>query len=140
MTLTLDLTREEETRLAAAARERGTAPAEVLKRLMREHLPPVREAPVPNEKALATLREITRLKEGMAETDGSQTDQMLREGRAGAMFPRPEQGEGNKPFYETATPEEWSRAWREWATDHSPQPLGLPDEAVSRDSIYEGRG
>ncbi len=88
MTLTLDLTREEETRLAAAARERGTAPVEILKRLMQEHLPPVRETPVPNEKALATLRDIAKLKEGMRETDGSQTDQMLRGGRAGAMYDR----------------------------------------------------
>ena len=88
MTLTLDLTREEETRLAAAARERGTAPAELLKRLMQEHLPPVREASVPNEKALATLRDIAKLKEAMPETDGSQTEQMLREGRAGAMYDR----------------------------------------------------
>lgn len=88
MTLTLDLTREEETRLAAAARERGAAPVEILKRLMREHLPPVREAPVPNEQALATLRDIAKLKEGMPETDGSQTDQMLREGRAGAIYDR----------------------------------------------------
>ncbi len=86
MTLTLDLTREEEARLAAAAQEQGTAPAEVLKRLMQEHLPPLREAP--NEKALTTLRDIAKIKETMAETDGSQTDQMLRDGRTGAMYDR----------------------------------------------------
>jgi len=140
MTLTLDLTREEETRLAAAAKERGTAPAEILKRLMREHLPPVQEVPKPNEKALATLRDIAKLKEGMPETDGSQTDQMLREMRSGVLSPSPEMGDGSKPFYETATPEEWSRAWREWAAGHHSQSPGLSDEAVGRDSIYEGRG
>lgn len=139
MTLTLDLTREEETRLAAAAREQGTAPAEVLRTLMKQHLPPVSAAPIPNEKALATLRDIAKLKEGMPETDGSQMDQMLRDGRAGTMFPMPETGDGSKPFYETATPEEWSRAWREWAAGHGPQSPGLSDEAISRDSIYEGR-
>jgi len=86
MTLALDLTREEENRLTAAAREQGTAPTEVLKTLMRQHLPPVGVTPRPNEEALATLRDIAKLKEGMSETDGSQTDQMLRDGRAGAMY------------------------------------------------------
>jgi hypothetical protein len=88
MTLTLDLTQEEETRLAAAAQEQGTAPVEVLRTLMRQYLPSLREVPSPNEKALATLRDIAKLKEGMPETDASQTDQMLREGRAGAMYDR----------------------------------------------------
>jgi len=139
MTLTLDLTREEETRLAAAAQEQGTAPVQILKTLMSLYLPPLREAPIPNESALATLRDIAKLKEGMPETDGSQTDQMLRDGRAGAMLPQPEPGEGDA-FYQTATPEEWSHAWRQWAAGHSPQSPNLSDEAVSRDSIYEGRG
>ena len=139
MTLTLDLTREEEDRLSAAAREQGAAPAEVLRTLMRQHLPPVGAMPPPNEEALATLRDIAKLKEGMPETDGSQTDQMLRTGRAGAMFPQPEPEKGDA-FYQTATPEEWSRAWRAWAAGHKPQPLGLSNEAVSRDSIYEGCG
>ncbi len=139
MTLMLDLTREEENQLVAAAREQGTAPAEILRTLMKRHLPLVSEASIPNEKALATLRDIAKLKEGMPETDGSQTDQMLREGRTGAMMPVPKSAEG-RPFYETATPEEWSRAWRQWAAGHHSQSPGLSDEAVSRDSIYEGRG
>jgi len=44
-----------------------------------------------------------------------------------------------RPFYETATPEEWSKAWREWAASHKNTPP-LSDEATDRDSIYEGRG
>ncbi len=88
MTLTLDLTREEETRLAVAAQEQGTALVEVLRTLMQQHLPPLPETPRPNEKALAALRDIAVLKAGMPETDGSQTDQMLREGRAGMMYDR----------------------------------------------------
>ena len=68
MTLTLDLTREEETRLAAAAREQGADPAEVLRTLMRQHLPAAAEGTRPNEKALITLRDIAKLKEGMPET------------------------------------------------------------------------
>jgi hypothetical protein len=45
------------------------------------------------------------------------------------------------PFYETATPEEWSLAWHEWVESH--RSLNLPslsDEAVSRASIYEENG
>ncbi len=41
------------------------------------------------------------------------------------------------PFYETATPEEWSVAFQEWVDSH--QGLNLPfldDEAISRESIY----
>ena len=45
-----------------------------------------------------------------------------------------------RPFYETATPEEWSQALREWATSHNPNSPGLSDWAVERDSIYEGVG
>lgn len=40
----------------------------------------------PNEKALRALREIARRQKGRRHTDGSQTDQLLRDGRAGAMY------------------------------------------------------
>lgn len=46
-----------------------------------------------------------------------------------------------RPFYETATPEEWVRAFREWVESH--RGLNLPllsDEAISRESIYGERG
>jgi hypothetical protein len=48
--------------------------------------------------------------------------------------------EGAKPFYETATAEEWSRAWAAWAESHPADTPLLSDEAISRDAIYEGRG
>lgn len=41
------------------------------------------------------------------------------------------------PFYETATAEEWSIAFRQWVDSH--RTLNLPtlsDEATSRESIY----
>lgn len=43
-----------------------------------------------------------------------------------------------RPFYETATPEEWVRALQEWSQSHRGwnAPL-LSDEAVSRRGIYE---
>ncbi len=46
----------------------------------------------------------------------------------------------NLPFYETATPEEWSRALSEWAASHDATIPLLSDDAVERESIYEERG
>jgi uncharacterized membrane-anchored protein len=46
-----------------------------------------------------------------------------------------------RPFYETATPTEWSIAFQEWVDSH--RTLNLPtlsDEAISRESIYGDRG
>ena len=40
----------------------------------------------PNEQAFAMLRDIARMKENMKETDGSETDRLLREARSGAMY------------------------------------------------------
>ncbi len=45
-----------------------------------------------------------------------------------------------KPFYETATPEQWGEALRAWAASHDPITPLLSDEAIDRESIYEGRG
>lgn len=45
-----------------------------------------------------------------------------------------------KLFWQTATPEEWSKALYEWAESHDHNTPGLSDEAVERESIYEGRG
>lgn len=55
MTLIIDLTPSEEAQLSAAARESGLAPAELVKNLVKEHLPVV---PAIDEEALDTnLRE-----------------------------------------------------------------------------------
>ena len=45
-----------------------------------------------------------------------------------------------KPFHETATPEQWVEALRAWATGHNSGKPFLSDEAIDRESIYEGRG
>ena len=39
-----------------------------------------------------------------------------------------------------ASPTEWVRALSDWASGHIPNPAHLSDEAISRESIYEGRG
>ncbi|MCT7981973.1 hypothetical protein NG796_01555 [Laspinema sp. A4] len=45
-----------------------------------------------------------------------------------------------RPFYETATPVEWAKAFREWAESHPRNQPYLSDEAISRESIYGERG
>jgi len=40
----------------------------------------------PNEQALAMIRDLVKLQEGMKETDGSQTERLLREARSGGMY------------------------------------------------------
>ena len=42
----------------------------------------------PNEGMLAALHEIAERQKGRRHTDGSETDRLLREGRAGAMWDR----------------------------------------------------
>lgn len=39
-----------------------------------------------NEQALEMIRDLVKLQEGMQETDGSQTERLLREARDGGMY------------------------------------------------------
>lgn len=41
---------------------------------------------------------------------------------------------GERPFYETATTDEWLRAFREWIASHAGRDYGFVDD--SRESIY----
>jgi hypothetical protein len=53
-------------------------------------------------------------------------------------LPTPDaESDAKKSFYETATPEEWVKALREWAMNHPILPASVDD---SRETIYEGRG
>jgi hypothetical protein len=45
-----------------------------------------------------------------------------------------------RPFYETASPEEWVRAFREWAASHKSTAPPIPLEALRRENMYEDRG
>jgi hypothetical protein len=45
-----------------------------------------------------------------------------------------------RPFYETATPEAWARAFREWAAGHDTTTPPIPLEALRREHMYEDRG
>ena len=48
----------------------------------------------------------------------------------------PQEATDDEHFQRTATPEEWSRALREWAESHVSDAPPLSDYAVSRESIY----
>lgn len=41
-----------------------------------------------NEKALSALEEVAKRQQGRRHTDGSQTERIIREGRAGGMYER----------------------------------------------------
>jgi predicted transcriptional regulator len=45
----------------------------------------------------------------------------------------------SRSHWNTLSPEEWSRAIDEWAQSHDTSIPLLSDEAVSRESFYEGR-
>lgn len=46
-----------------------------------------------------------------------------------------------RPLYETATPEEWAKAFMEWVESHRGMNMPhLSDEDISRESIYGERG
>lgn len=45
-----------------------------------------------------------------------------------------------KPFWATATTEEWLRAFNAWMDSHDPTLPPLPDEALRRESFYGDRG
>jgi hypothetical protein len=46
-------------------------------------------------------------------------------------------GNGDKPFWETATPRERAEAFLAWARQKRPPTPPLSDKAISRDSIYD---
>ena len=64
----------------------------------------------------------------------------LLSGQRVRVIPLSEALPAEKPFYETATPEEWARELRAWASNHASETPPLSEEAMSRESIYEGRG
>lgn len=81
----------------------------------------------------------TKLIESLAQIIQSLTpeEQTLLEEKMQKKLPNKE-----RPFYETATQEEWVTAFREWAESHrydEDSPI-LSDEAISRESIYGERG
>jgi hypothetical protein len=77
----------------------------------------------------------TRLREAAAEhgLDASDYARLLLD----QHLPAP--SAPSQSLWNTLTPEEWMRAFDEWSQSHDPSIPLLSDEAVSRESFYEGR-
>jgi hypothetical protein len=54
-----------------------------------------------------------------------------------SLLPRTNGDVDENPLYQSATPEEWVDAFREWAASH---PVLQATADDSRESIYQGRG
>jgi hypothetical protein len=54
-----------------------------------------------------------------------------------STFEAPTEAAEMRPFYETATPEEWVREFPKWAESHDPNMPGLTPEDLSREKMYE---
>lgn len=64
----------------------------------------------------------------------SRADQYHLEIREGALILRPVRVQ---PFWAGATATERADRWLTWAEQPRPQGVGLPDEALKRDAIYD---
>ena len=80
------------------------------------------------------IQAITR----QATARGLSVDDYLRQA-LGVMnvTPAPDSQVSARPFYETATAEEWVREFTKWAESHGPITPGLTREDVSRERMYD---
>ena len=81
MTLTLDLSPAEEARLAAAARQKGLAPAALVKALVTEHLPEHAPAPAdpPEDPTLALFAQWSQEDAQKTPAETAQEDRLWEE-------------------------------------------------------------
>lgn len=89
MTITLDLSPEIQSKLEALAIQNGLAIEIIANNLIQQGIEKADTEVLvfpPNVKALAALRKIAAMQAGMRQTDGSQTERIIREGRAGGMY------------------------------------------------------
>jgi hypothetical protein len=83
MTLTIELTPEEEARLQAAARGRGVDPAEFARRLLADNLPPIQEEAAGSERDPARVILVKRVQGKFAHTaHGLASESLHRERQA----------------------------------------------------------
>lgn len=66
MSLMIELSPSEQARLAAAARREGVAPAELARRLLADHMPPLADEPLVEDPTLTLFRQWEE--EGVART------------------------------------------------------------------------
>ena len=83
--------------------------------------------------------EVERRVRSLAKRRGLSPEQMLL-GLVEAQLPREESAANVKPFYETASTDEWSAALDRWAERLPSDAPPIPDEALRRENLYEDRG
>lgn len=83
--------------------------------------------------------EIERRVRHLAKSRGLSPEEMLL-GLVEAQLPREESEPQARPFYETATTEEWAAALDRWAARFPSDAPLIPDEALRRENLYEDRG
>jgi hypothetical protein len=80
MTLMIELSPDEQARLAAAAKQEGVAPAELARKVLTDHLPPLGAEPQPEDPTLALFRQ-------WAEEDATRTpEEAAQENELWAQF------------------------------------------------------
>ena len=83
------------------------------------------------------IESIINLIETLTEEEKALLHQKLAENEVIKSEVKPKE----RHFQETATPEEWIKAFREWAESHRGRNYPpLSDEDISRESIYGERG
>ncbi|HEY9851263.1 MAG TPA: hypothetical protein V6D28_17475 [Leptolyngbyaceae cyanobacterium] len=82
------------------------------------------------------IESIAEMIQTLTEEEKTLLDQKVAENKAMKSEVKPKE----RHFQETATPEEWIKAFREWAESHRRDSPLLSDEAISRESIYGERG
>lgn len=83
------------------------------------------------------IESIVNLVEILTEEEKALLHQKLAENEGMKSEVKPKE----RHFQETATPEEWIKAFREWAESHRGRNYPtLSDEDISRESIYGERG
>ena len=81
---------------------------------------------------------VDQIKPDTAETiaDGARARGLSVDDYLKSLLPQANGNADQQPLYETATPEEWIKVFREWTASHP----ALPIADNSRESIYQGRG
>jgi hypothetical protein len=86
---------------------------------------------------MTLILELTPELEQQLRQEAAQRGQALEE-YALTRLQKPQPSTEDRPFYETATPEEWEREFRAWAASHDyiTAPV-IPMEALRRENLYE---
>ncbi|MBA3921318.1 MAG: hypothetical protein H0X31_06290 [Nostocaceae cyanobacterium] len=93
------------------------------------------ESKVPHELREAYSQEIQTITEALVKITNLSSETVKP--HLDTMLEQLVKSKGERPFYETATADEWIQALQEWSFSHRRDTPLLSDYAVSRAGIYE---